>query len=84
MLLLDRLLLCFDFELLIWYCSSLLSYLQLLDVEANSLAVSTVIIIRDEKVCELSRGLWNSSRGNVNTRILFDIADNYLKQNPLY
>ena len=31
--------------------------MQLLDVEANSLAVSTVIIIRDEKVCELSRGL---------------------------
>ena len=29
--------------------------MQLLDVEANSLAVSTVII-RDETVCELSRG----------------------------
>ena len=31
--------------------------MQLLDVKANSLAVATVIIIRDETVCELSRGL---------------------------
>ena len=32
--------------------------MQLLDVKANSLAVSTVIIIRgDETVCELSRRL---------------------------
>ena len=30
---------------------------------------------------EIHRG---EMQGNVNTRILFDIADNYLKQNPLY
>jgi len=34
--------------------------MQLLDVEANSLAVLTEVIICDETVCELLRGLGKS------------------------
>ena len=53
--------------------------MQLLDVEANSPAVLTEIIICDETVCDSSHGLGKSKRGNVNKRILFDIAVNYVK-----